>query len=1577
MTNSKKNQNVGSPSNSSSSYQQIGSNFTQTPVPGSLSIKPNKTYTEEWDVGRFKDLKRNDKPFDGRHNHHVPPTHLMNKINPENGRGEQWAINMKEEIHRDFHRMRKMSDYNKENFVESLTNDSLALRKLGVPPDKNLEIIARNKIDNPGYFTERQVKVAQERVNQSSGTTQKVEVGQKTNQNYNFNNTNPYDNNSANSALNNSKPPPKTSTLNLTSNVISNISKQVGNLLKNDPSSIFTIDGLSSIVTGSIPGIATGVGIAYGVSKFIGNQVAKPIFVGIAVAEGGTCLRNYEGELYSNFSLQNASNALGYCIGDSLLTLTGGRYTMISSGIQGYMSKPDIVPVDNSNVSTMEKIGAGIAYVLYPVASAPGHLLNDTPKELTVWMIETNMRNMEGVANLASSVYNGVVDTGKSIANSASSALSSKTASCDSASADFAPTPNSDTFMDYVDNNSNSGYTQSRPVDSSNSNYSQSSPDNSNQSFPVTQNSNHDTNEITTQNTNKTPSQNTSKESTKSTEKDYVDFNYGTKDGAEKLENAAYGAISEIEENADKIKPNSKEEAILSWVNTTKEYLGIALELKGWKNLTEKQRTKLVTKVLVGELIKREAFAKAFELTSKEVSGVGFILNLATSAKIRVEQVAGQLYTLCSNGFPTGGIVNLITNLVKKTQKFSQVVSQAVQEIMTDMICYLNPTFAIAYGIYQAYNIVKELITTRKEIKIGPFSVMSSSRISINLTWKKILKPRLTTSHRHEIDFPLFDIHIVVHNKSKSEAEKQAVEQCKQQMEERCYTYIGIPYSLISGEELDVFKPPIDTKLPIYHTFIKSLWVMKLTSNWQDHHNLTEDQKRTFFLQMQESQEAKDLRLTHQVLGIKSSFFDENKNLNILEYISKFLITSDFSTRTTTLKAIYHLFFRTGHHKCQELKLSKPFKAFLSYFGVDVEDFLRYANYMKDMTEDELKEEVDKLKEKESKNFWDFVEEIKEKVKKEREGSIIKLHSNIRKDGGKGGLKAVLTPDDKKSLRDYELEEMEEIKNSSKEELDPHILIVEFLKYLGIDPSYVYGKERLQQIEQKYSNGGRYSRENVLFWLCNEQLGSVFSVGNLFETGVSTGVGMTCSTIAYIDHELPNMYRSPGNYVVSKSAQFSSNYCQNHICKELSKFVNNVIFDSLWRESKSDKFLKCLTTNIYSGISLGVSSVRSAVFDKQNNRSWLEFWYGVAENVVQNNITYIHEALVNQWTLWKECSNICLAYSEWLPKFLSVNYGKCYTVQLLASILGPAGFLESGPIVSGVMVMLTCRAIKSLIFKAGSLINKTFSGIWNFISSFGGNVKSMIQHFGGNNGGGVNVEENLRQENINLANQYRRLRRNRNRNFMENMVMADIHNELVEREVICSLSLNYNIEDSYLKPKKETVYVAKNTKVLQPHIKKLSSNYKSVKLDTSNRQDKLTSNIKPIILNVENETIKTVTKAKSVKVVSNYQSNKIQKLNGKKINKNLLSSKVKTNFRFSNIHKSCLSDNKLNDSEVKKLDDSKNIVEEKILQAEVIGDATPAFAEVVRNVVKSIPSVIVVDKAFESSLPIARPVSVY
>ena len=141
--------------------------------------------------------------------------------------------------------------------------------------------------------------------------------------------------------------------------------------------------------------------------------------------------------------------------------------------------------------------------------------------------------------------------------------------------------------------------------------------------------------------------------------------------------------------------------------------------------------------------------------------------------------------------------------------------------------------------MYKAYNIVKELVTTRKRIEIGPFTVYSASRISIDFTWRNILNPRANFSHRHEIDFPLFDIHIVVHNRSKSEAKRQAIEKCKQQMEERCYTYIGIPYSLISGEELDVFKTHIDTKLPIYHTFIKTLWVMRLTSNLQNHHNLT------------------------------------------------------------------------------------------------------------------------------------------------------------------------------------------------------------------------------------------------------------------------------------------------------------------------------------------------------------------------------------------------------------------------------------------------------------------------------------------------------------------------------------------------------------------------------------------------------------------------------------------------------------------------------------------------------------------------------------------------------------------
>ena len=1132
------------------------------------------------------------------------------------------------------------------------------------------------------------------------------------------------------------------------------------------------------------------------------------------------------------------------------------------------------------------------------------------------------------------------------------------------------------------------------------------------------------TNETTTQNTNETTTQNTSIESTNSTKKDYVDIDYGTKSGAEKLENAAYEAISEIEENADKIKQGSEEEKILSWVNTTKEYLGIALELKGWKNLTEKQRTKLATKVLVGELIKREAFAKAFELTSKEVSGIGFILNLATSTKIRVEQVAGQLYTLCSNGFPTGGIVNLITNLVKKTQKFSRVVSQAIQEITTDMICYLEPTLAIAYGIYQAFNIVKELITTRKEIKIGPFSVMSSSRISIDFTWRNILNPRANFSHRHEIDFPLFDIHIVVHNRSKSEAKRQAIEKCEKQMEERCYTYIGIPYSLISGEELDVFKPPIDTKLPIYHTFIKSLWVMRLTSNWQDHHNLTEDQRRTFFLQMQESQEAKDLRLTHQVLGIKSSFFDENKNLNILEYISKFLMTSDFSTRTTTLKAIYHLFFRTGHHKCQEIKLSKPFKAFLSYFGVDVEDFLRYANYMKNMTKDELEKEVDKLKEKESKNFWDFVEEMKEKVK--NENKIIKLNSNPRKGRGRGSLKVKLTPDDKKSLRDFELEEMEEIKNSSREELDPHILIVEFLKYLGIDPSYVYGNERLQQIEHKYSTGGRYSRENVLFWLCNEQLGSVFSVGNLFETGVSTGVGMTCSTIAYIDHELPNMYRSPGNYVVSKSAQFSSNYCQNHICKELSKLVNNFIFDSLWRESKSDKFLKCLTTNIYSGISLGVSSVRSAVFDKQNNRSWLDFWYGVAENVVQNNLTHIHEALVSQWNFWKKCTDICMAYSKWLPKFLSVKYGKCYAVELLTSILGPAGLLESGPILSGVMVMLTCRTIKSLLFSAGSLVSKTFGGIRRMITNMTGRIN---QNFRDNDDNENNNQAELddaeldavrrEQENQLLRNQYMMMRNRRNRTLFDNMMMNDIRNELIDRGEIVQYSINYKIELNESKKVEDNNYdFSKKFKSL---LKKFKSNRKPIRL-TVNKINKVESNPELIINKIskveskQKLTINRIDKVESkpkltvnrinldntnnIKLSVNNKNNKLS-VNNKNNKLSVNNENSKLSINQSNRVDSKVSNQKLNkltvnfnpckltinpkgdssgflnDSDVKKLDESKNIVEEKILQAEVIGDATPALAEVVRNVVKSIPSVVVVDNAFEDSLPVAHPIPAF
>ena len=77
---------------------------------------------------------------------------------------------------------------------------------------------------------------------------------------------------------------------------VSELSWQVGNLLKNDPSALLTSGGISGIVTGSLPGVATGVGVAYGVSRFIGNQIAKPLFVGIAVVQGGSCFMSYEGK---------------------------------------------------------------------------------------------------------------------------------------------------------------------------------------------------------------------------------------------------------------------------------------------------------------------------------------------------------------------------------------------------------------------------------------------------------------------------------------------------------------------------------------------------------------------------------------------------------------------------------------------------------------------------------------------------------------------------------------------------------------------------------------------------------------------------------------------------------------------------------------------------------------------------------------------------------------------------------------------------------------------------------------------------------------------------------------------------------------------------------------------------------------------------------------------------------------------------------------------------------------------------------------------------------------------------------
>ena len=451
---------------------------------------------------------------------------------------------------------------------------------------------------------------------------------------------------------------------------------------------------------------------------------------------------------------------------------------------------------------------------------------------------------------------------------------------------------------------------------------------------------------------------------------------------------------------------------------------------------------------------------------------------------------------------------------------------------------------------------------------------------------------------------------------------------------------------------------------------------------------------------------------------------------------------------------------------------------------------------------------------------------------------------------------------------------------------------------------------------------------NLKFWLSKEQIRYIKN------TAYITGLGMVCGTVANSDKLYPVFIKDPFGFLKNISIQFCGNLTQNFLIQWINAAVTNNSKYKIWMTTRSKFTRVCVSSVQFTTISFGISTLRSYICDKRNDRSYYDFCMDISENIVQNNLPLINSALRARWLLWKSATGQITSYCTWFTQFISTNYGKTYLGQIILPIIAPLGLLELGPVVTGIITMVIMRIIRSLAFRVPTLISNIVGGLFTSINNINrSHTQIMIDkydRFDDNDGSGSGF--NSTQKKNRMISKYQQLKNKKNRTFKDEMEMSEMKdkiNENLDSISISDLTISYDVGDTIIKDKK---YL------------------KCPNLSSSREKAYSKIGYKPR------------------KLVTNYKS--IKKYNHK-IPEDGAKSISKTTKKTMEIDKSpCLIN-------FKKLDYSR-LDFEKLVRAEVIHNVVPTSAYVIDNVIRNIPEITFVDKEFEDSLmvPVAQAISV-
>ena len=959
-------------------------------IPNNFNININNGPVAIYDVGTYIELQRRSLVGDNIDIHHVPAGDFMINNFPEYVYKNGNCIALTKEQHLQFHK-----EFGYRSNMDLTLNQTLArtvrqLRTIGVPNDINRQIIDNVVLSYQSEFNNSTVTRSQMRQNvfnieyhfdginsyslegPVSFTTPYDRIEQQTNHGHNH------------------------STVRAVGRAAFLDGVQhltIG--LREDPSHVFTSDGLSEIALHTATSVPThylvhrGTSLGIMAAEAAGAEITVPIATIYASAEYSMCLDSFRPELRSHGNHHtNIERVMAYCLNDATLSTVGAlsfSADVAASVTRGLQERPEMHHYNRSNMSFLESAYDRGLYATYLTMAAPGAGINMASGAVS--SVVGNTYNSLLGSNRSSNIDTFDANTNIEGTNTPNHESSSQCLM-----------PSIDNFRD----SSNICVWQRRNHAQMQDNTSANNSERSNHSSGVennvsiedqvignsenrniqSENRNIQSENLNGQSHNQTNSEtpivdsehnkklNVNKNINKS--KESVEINLNDEKGIKTLGEAftqLFNKLSEMKKEA--IERNPELHRINMYLNEVNSIFGKCIIFKNWNNLSSNQKNILISSTLVGTAVRFKYICERFDISSSKSAGIGFICNIIESGKIKLDKIAGSFVEFKS-GYPTGGLVKLVHSLTHKCN-FKKALNNSIQTIAEDFMCYFCPEAAFLRSIITAVELGKELITRRKEVTIGSFKALCSTRLSIH---------GFNVGQKCTIDFPTLGIHVTARCKHSDQAQAQAKIKFIKLAKERCYTYYGLPYDILdpSGvgdpapekkkdeEEKDNQDKKNKEKVPIYEDLLKSRRLDDLFNHFKDINNMSEKDRAIFDHGCNEAKEVKEERIRNQILEIENSFFQDNQHLNPVDFVKKYLHENKFSNATQCLKSLYHLAFKTGHYKCDKLVLSTAFTNCLKYIGVNVDEFLQYVNHMNEDYDYEGKktetEDKDKLNEK-------------------------------------------------------------------------------------------------------------------------------------------------------------------------------------------------------------------------------------------------------------------------------------------------------------------------------------------------------------------------------------------------------------------------------------------------------------------------------------------------------------------------------------------------------------------------------------------------------------------------------------